>query len=474
VDRAAQKQAAQTEKLIKDPTVPVSLQPVRQETLTDTLEINGELTTSADVTVGARVAGKLIAVYVHDGDRVAAGKLIAEQDTSMARSQVQQAQGQVSAARAALAQAMTNAQIGPQRSAAGVATAEAQLRSAKAQLAKARAGARSEEIAQAKSQVNAAKSALETARKERDRARVLFEQGAVSQQRLDGAENAYQSALSNYEAALENLRMVQNWTRPEDLQSAEEQVRQAEESLRNAKAEQKLDTLLDQQVQAARANLRSAEAQLAMARQAVADAQIRSPFAGRVFGKPVQAGAYLNPGSPVARIVGENGVYFEGEAPESLVPSLRVGDPVKVTLDAVGGKSAAGRIVSVSPTSTEVARVYRVRIAIDGAPEGARAGMFARGEITLRSVEQASVIPQAAIVTAEGKSYVFTVAGGKAKRLPVKPGLRKDGLVQVDGLSVGQEIVVDGALDLSEGVQVRVQEAKKQARASGLEFGAGG
>lgn len=461
VNREAQAQGKRTVDLIKDPTVPVSVQPASTQTLTETLEITGQLATSADTTVGSKIAGRLVSVNVQDGSSVTAGQVIAELDASMQRAQVQQAQAQVTAARAALSQAQTNLKIGPQRSAAAVAVAQAQLRAAKAQLAKARMGARSEEVAQAQAQVNAAKSALETAKRDRDRARTLHEQGAISQQRLDAAENVYQSALSNYEAALEGLRMRQNWTRPEDLSSAEEQVRQAEEGLRSAQAQKALDALLDQQVEQARANLRSAEAGLSLAHQNLADAHIRAPFAGKVFGRPAQAGTVLNPGSPAARIVGKEGLYFEGDLPEASVAQVKPGDSVEVTLNALNSGPITGHIVSISPTSQEVARVFRVRVALDRAPKGAMSGMFAHGKVTVRRVAEATVVPFVAIQSADKDPYVFTIEGTKAKKVAVKLGLKTDGLVQVEGITPGAKVVIEGARGLVEGKEVKVQEPAK-------------
>jgi RND family efflux transporter MFP subunit len=249
--------------------------------------------------------------------------------------------------------------------------------------------------------------------------------------------------------------MKQSWTRPEDLRAAEEAVRQAEEAVRSAKAQQRLDALYEQQVDQARSNLRATEAQLALARQALADAVIRSPFAGRIFERPAQPGAYLNPGTPVARVIGDEGMYFEGEAPEVVVTSIRAGSAVQVTIDALGKAPASGRVVSISPTSTEVARVYRVRIALDRIPEGARAGMFARGEIVLRRIEDAIVVPATALVSEGESTFVFVIKNGTAFRVRVGTGLRKNGLIQVDGVRAGQEIIVEGADDLIEGQKVK-------------------
>lgn len=458
VDRAAQEQAKKTEEMVKDETVAVTVQAVSKQTLAETLEITGELATTTDSSIGSKVGGRLSAVYVQDGSAVSAGQVIAEIDSAVQRAQVQQAQQQVNAARSALNQAMTNARITPQRSAAAVATAQAQLRAAKAQLEKARKGARTEEVAQAQSRVTAAKSALETAKKDRDRAKSLYDQGATSQQRYEAAENAYQAALANYESALEGLRLTQNATRPEDLAAAEEQVRQAEENVRSVQAQRQLDAILPQQVEQARANLLAAQASLSMARETLSDTQIRSPFSGKVFGKPAQAGTVVNPGTPVARIVGKEGLYFEGDVPEGSISQIRQGGQVTVKLDALGDQSLTGHIVSVAASTQDVARIFRVRISLDNPPAGAIPGMFARGAVTLSSVEGADVVPSSAIVKDGADAYVYVVSGDTVKKTKVSIGMERDGTTQVIGLSEGTKVVVDGARNLTDGAKVKVQE----------------
>jgi len=463
VDREAQGQAKRTKALIEDPTIPVKVHEATAKNIADEMEITGQVATSSDVSIGARTSGRLVAVFVRNGDSVAAGQVIAEQETTILRASVSQAQSQLNAARSQLQQAISNAKIAPQRSATAVASAQAALRSARAQLDKAKSGARGEEVKQAEAQVKSARFNMETARKEMERQKSLFESGAVPKTRVEAAENAYQGALSQYETALENLRMRQSWTRPEDIRTAEEQVRQAEEGVRSAQANQRLDVTLDQQVDTARANVRAAEATLDIARKNLADAQIRSPFAGRISGNPVQPGTFLAPGSPVARLIGQEGIYFEGEVPESKVAALSPGKPVRVTIDAIPSRTWGGTVASVSPSGDEVGRIFRVRIQLAGDIDEVKPGMFARGTVTLTTIEGATVVPASSILRDEDKAYVFVVEGDTAKRIDVLLGLRSNGDVQVTNLPAGAKVVIDGQSQLSSGAKVRIDDGEPAA-----------
>lgn len=471
VNRAAQDQAKKTQAIVTNPKKTVSVAKAETRTVTESMEITGEVATGEDAQVGFKAPGKIVAVYVRDGDPVSAGQLLAELDGASLRIQMQQAMAQVQAARSALAQASANATVGPQKSSAAVAQAQAQLRSAKAQLQKAISGARPEERAQAEASLNAARSDFETAKRELERVQKLFEQQVVSQQRLDQAMNGFNGAQARLVQAQEQLRMQQNWTRPEDVASAREAVRQAEEAVRTAEANKRLDVLLNQGVQTAQANLQSAQAQLALVRQSMSDLQLRAPFTGRVSGKPIQLGTVVGAGTPVVRIVGGGGAYFEGEVPATSLGSIRIGDTVTVSIDGLPDRTFSGTVAATSPTASSIGRLFKARITLDTAGESVKPGMFARGQVTIRRVPNATVVPTQAIVQRGDLSVVFISKDGKAKRVEVKVGLHTDGFSQVTGsITPGDDVVIAGQNDLDDGSDIEIQAKGEEKKSVSFNF----
>lgn len=460
VNRAAQEQAKKTQEILEDPTRPVVVATVSTKTLSESLRVTGEVTTSQDAVVGAKVAGRIVSVYVKDGDSVSAGQVIAVQETSTQAISLQQAQSQVAAAQAALNQARQNALLGPQRSRAALETAKAQLRSAQAQLQKARTGARPEERRQAEAAVAAAKSNMETAKSQASRARDLYAAGAISKSQLEVAENAYQAAISQYENAVEQLNMARNWTRPEDISVAEEGVRQAQEAVRSAEAQKKLDSLLIEQVDAARANLRAAQSQAMLVQQQISDAQIRAPFNGRISGNPIQPGTVAAPGTPVVRIIGSGGIYFEGEIPESALGSVRPGGLVTISVDAVSDRTYAGTVMAISPVSANVGRLFKARIQFASTPSEVKPGMFARGDVVVKSIPDATTVPVTAIVRRSGKDVVYVVSGSTVTETPVTRGLQANGDVQVSGVKPGDQVVIQGQADLADKSKISIEKPK--------------
>jgi RND family efflux transporter MFP subunit len=482
VDRAAQEQGRRTAEVLGDPVRPIRTETVATRELVQTLEITGDVTATQDTTVGAKSPGRIVSVYVKDGDTVAEGQLLATLDQVQARAQLSQAQAQVGnaiagqssaiaqlrQAQSQLVQAGRNAQAKPTQSAAAVRQAQAQVQSARAQLEKALAGARPEERRQAEATVASARTNLDTQEAELARVEKLVREGAIAANRLDQQRAATANARSQFQNAQEALRLIQNGTRDEDIAVARAAVRQAEEALATARSNKALDPLLQDQVDAARAAVEAARAQVASARaqvdsaqaqvkiaqEALADTEIRAPFAGKISGRPEQPGTIAGAQTVIARIVGGQGIYFSGQLPSSEVVRVQPGMPVDVTVSSVPGRTFQGQITAIAPLGSSVARLFDVRIALPSDP-AIRPGMYAGGRVTLNRVPEATVVPERAIVRRDGKAYVFVDDNGKAKRVAVTTGLVDGEYVQVSGIEPGAKVVVEGQTTLTEGAQVK-------------------
>jgi RND family efflux transporter MFP subunit len=462
-NREAQRQARQTEQLVSDPTRPVRVVPVVTATLERTEEITGSITAGEDVLIGAKIGGRLVEVLVKDGQSVRAGQVIAQQETEELLTRLRQAQEGARAAESQVDQAATDAQVAPRRSAAAIAAARAQLRQAEEQLRKLRAGARPEERIQMQWRVENAKKNLDQAQADFDRAKRLRAEGAISPSEAERFELALMNARTAYESVLQDERIMNIGARQEDIAAAEQQVEAAREQVRLSQANQDLDKQFKQRIEAAMANLRASQEQVSLARQALADATIRAPFAGTISGRPAQVGAMLAPGAPVARLVAVDGLYFEGDVPEAMVSSLRVGSTVRVRIAAVD-RAIPGLVAAMNPIASETARLFKVRIMLTESPAGLKAGMFARGSVSLGSIPRALVIPEQAVLTVGELKRVFVVEAGKARGKVVRVGVAQDGLVQiVSGLRLGERVVVRGQDQLSEGTPVKIESGDDRA-----------
>ncbi|HRK23284.1 MAG TPA: hypothetical protein PLX06_15800, partial [Fimbriimonadaceae bacterium] len=99
-------------------------------------------------------------------------------------------------------------------------------------------------------------------------------------------------------------------------------------------------------------------------------------------------------------------------------------------------------------------------IQLSGPTDEVKPGMFARGVVTLSTVEGATVVPSGAILRDGEKTYLFVKEGGVAKRVEVRTGLRSNGNIQVQNLPAGAEVVIDGQGQLTDGAKVRIDDGK--------------
>lgn len=454
-NKEAQKDAKTQGELVADQSQKVTFTLPKVEAIEETLDIHGSFEAMQSISLGAKVSGRVTFVSVSDGSRVSRGQVIASVETTSLYAEVQRAQAGVDAALAAKAQAETQAAMSPQQTKAAIAVAEAGLKSAKARLELVRKGPRAQERRSAQDRVNGAKSAMEKAKADLERFKRLYEQDVVAKADLDNAQLAYDTALSNYQTALESLDMIVEGSRPEEVSQAEEAVRQAEEQLRNARASAMIDSVRRQQVVQAEAQLRDARGRLTQARQALSDANIVAPVDGYVSGKPAQVGQVVAPGTPVAQIVSLNGVYLDGQIPESQIGNIATGQMVRVKVSSYPNETFDGSIVAIRPGADSLGRLFTARIAVNDPGKKLRPGMFADASVILKREEGAVLLPIDAIITKEEKNYVFIEENGKAKRLEVKTGASKDGMIQLLEFSPTQKVILKGKDLLSDGTVVK-------------------
>lgn len=458
-DRGAQAEAAKTRDTLGDKTILVEGRTAGFENAQVSLEITGQITSSEDTVIGAMNSGRLVAVYVREGDSVTTGQVIAKQDTSDLDTRRRQALSQVRAAESQLRQAQNAARLSPAQSASAVAAARAQLAQTESALLKLRNGAVAEEKSQADARLRAAKTSLDVAKSGLDRAERLVKEGAISVREFDQARATYANALAQYETAVEQRSLAFMSARDEDIRSAEAAVRQARENLQGALARQRLDVQFEEQVAAARANLSNAQDAVDLVNQSIEHASIRAPFSGRIYGKPAQMGAMLMPGSAVARMVSQGGLYFEGDVPESSIERVEIGMPVSVQISAFKDRTDAGRVLAISPASEDLGRLFKVRVGLESVNERLRVGMFAKGSIIAETLENVVMLPSEAIVESGGKPSVFIVTGAAQNQV------RKQGVVirqkigdrsVVDGVKPGEIVVVTGQASLAPDSVIRL------------------
>jgi membrane fusion protein (multidrug efflux system) len=176
----------------------------------------------------------------------------------------------------------------------------------------------------------------------------------------------------------------------------------------------------------AKGTVKSAEAQVQLAQNAMRDAVVTSPLAGIVAKRHVQPGEKVAFDSPLVTVVDLKEMELQAAVPTVDVPELRIGMPVDLTIDGFGERRFSGRIERINPATEAGTRAILVYVGILNADRSLRGGMFATGRIALAAAVPVPTLPRAAVRTEGGQSYVWTIDAGKLVRRIVVVGRHDD------------------------------------------------
>ena len=202
-------------------------------------------------------------------------------------------------------------------------------------------------------------------------------------------------------------------------------------------------------IDAAEANVLSAQGNLQSAQAAYNNTIIRSPADGTVTSVDVKVGELAAAQKEVMILQDVSKLYLEANINEADVASIAIGQPVEVTYDALGpDKKYTATISHIDPASTLVSGVvnYKIKAEIIGDTTSIRPGMTANMTIVVANHPGVLVIPSRAILDGETGKMVRVVTDAKKgtySETPVTAGIQgDDGTEILGGLSEGQTIVV--------------------------------
>ena len=209
--------------------------------------------------------------------------------------------------------------------------------------------------------------------------------------------------------------------------------------------------------EAAKANLRTAQAQFANANLQLDFATLRAPDAGLISWRGVQPGQLAMGGTELLRLIRQGRLEWRAEVTDRDLARIAPGS--RAIVRAPDGAALEATVRQVSPSLDARSRTALVYVDLP-ASEAFRAGMYAQGELLLGELD-AMTVPAEAIVERDGYRYVFVLGKGDVvEQRRIETGAREGGRVEVSsGLESAERIVVKGAGFLGDGDRVRVVDA---------------
>ncbi len=213
------------------------------------------------------------------------------------------------------------------------------------------------------------------------------------------------------------------------------------------------------QDESARAAVRTAEAALSTARNQLERGELKAPFDGVVARVAAAAGEPVDPSKMVVEVARVEVLDLRAPVAQAQAALLRPGQSASVETEAQPGKLFPAQVTAVSPVvdPTTGAALARVRVPN---PEGTlRANAVARGHVVVDVHKAALVVPKSAIVGGPEGPGVEVVDQGKAKRVPVQTGYADGERVEIlSGVTENQQVIVQGAYAIPDGTPVQPQE----------------
>ncbi len=212
------------------------------------------------------------------------------------------------------------------------------------------------------------------------------------------------------------------------------------------------DTVSDE----ARASLRSAEIELAQAREALSDRVVRAPFTGTPGLAAVEVGERIDTDTVLTTLDDRGELHIDVQIPEAYLTRVSVGQPVRALNPAHPGHRFEGQVIEIDSRVDPATRQIKVRAALPNKDDRLRSGMSFQLQLDLPGERRLSV-PELALQWGREGSFVWVVRQGKALQVPARAVQRQNSRVLVEGSLTTQDVVVvEGVQRMREGRAVKV------------------
>ena len=263
------------------------------------------------------------------------------------------------------------------------------------------------------------------------------------------------------------------------LRAAESSLALARSTLDRNRRLRRSNAVSQSDLDAASAQAEAAEAEVDNIRTSLAKKRIVAPFGGRLGLRQVDIGQDLSQGVPIVSLQDTDPMRVNVSLPQQALGRLAEGQAVRVTTDAVPGRTFDGEITAIDTEISSSTRTVRVQAELENpeTDEGRPAllpGMFANVEVVLPERKPVLMVPLTAVSFATFGDSVFVLeesdganverggapAGQLAARQQfVQLGERRGDFVEVlKGLEPGQRLAGDGVFKLRNGAAVVIND----------------
>jgi len=215
----------------------------------------------------------------------------------------------------------------------------------------------------------------------------------------------------------------------------------------------------------AAAQVKADEAQLAMARKALDEANVRAPFAGVISDRFVEPGTRVPYNEKLFGLVDLSELEYAANVPIAQLPQIKPGQTASLQVEGFGARRFTGAVERIAPVAQAGSRMVPVYVRLKNGDGALKGGMFVQGQVVVRHQDDANTLPLSAVRDlSTGKPFVLAVDAGKVVRHEVQLGLVND-LTKVATITTGvtpnEPIVIAKVDGIKPGQQVKLASADK-------------
>jgi HlyD family secretion protein len=385
---------------------------VKSQDLQLQIKVNGLVQSIRKINISPSTQGRIMELFVREGDRIQAGQAIARMDDEQLQAQVSQY--------------------------------EAILDRSRAQLAERLAGSRQEEVAKAEAdvirseaRVQEARSRLQLATEKLNRRQILQKEGAITREALNESQVDVRNAEDNLTQTQASLAISQ-----QDLARQRSGFRAEEIAQTRA------------QVAEANAQLQSFQIQLN-------NTLVRAPFGGIITRRFTDVGDFVAPTTSASSSDGatsasiaelSSGLEVEAKVPEANIAGIKQGQSVEVRSDSYPDQVFKGQVQSIAPRAVKENSItsFRVKVKLETGLEQLKAGMNVKLAFIAEPIQNALVVPLSAVVTQkDGQRGIWLLDANSEIRFQlIRLGSESGSQAQIlEGLKAGDRILISPPAD---------------------------
>jgi len=213
----------------------------------------------------------------------------------------------------------------------------------------------------------------------------------------------------------------------------------------------------DSQLQTAAADVNVSEAQLALAKQALAKGKVVAPFAGTIAERLVEPGQRVGVNNKLLTLVDLSELEWVAAVPSGKIGQVHVGQTAELTVDGFE-QTFTGQVTRINPSVDASNKSVAVYIRVPNQQHLLRDGLFAQGRLQVDVRKHTLIVPTDAVRSENGKQYVLAIENGHLQRHDVILGANDavGGRVEIrTGIGAGATVLVSG-VRLTSGMMVKL------------------